>query len=50
MKYSLIFLALFLWGYLANAQTGKKPPVELSGTVGISYDYYGLSTHPATPV
>ena len=32
------------------AQTVPKPKVSVSGTMGISYEGYGLTVNPKTPV
>lgn len=46
-KCYLVFL-LIATGAIAQAQTEKKK-VSVTGQVGMSYDYYGLSTKPASP-
>ena len=48
MKSICLILLIFLLATVARAQTEKKK-VSVSGTLGMSYDYYGLSTHPSTP-
>lgn len=37
---------LLITGYLANAQT-QKPSVSVSGTMGVTYEGYGLSRSPS---
>lgn len=42
-----IFLCMLLiTGYLANAQT-QKPSISVSGTMGVTYEGYGLSRSPS---
>ena len=48
MKSVYLVLLIFLLATVAKAQTDKKK-VSVSGTMGMSYDYYGLSTKPGTP-
>lgn len=48
MKYKLIIIPIFVWSIIANAQT-EKPKMKVSGNVGMSYDYYGLTTKPNSP-
>lgn len=48
MKNKFLVIGLVLSCHWAMAQTNKKP-VEVSGSMGVSYDYYGLTTHPGSP-
>ncbi len=53
MKYKTIFLLLPLSGLLSNPANGqdtstKKSPVKVSGTIGASYEHYGLDRKPGT--
>ena len=48
MKNKLLTIGLVLSFQCAMAQTNKKP-VEVSGSMGVSYDYYGLTMHPGSP-
>ena len=43
MRYKFIGLFIFLCQLAANAQ---KPSFSVSGTAGVSYEYYGLSRKP----
>ena len=47
MKY-ISFFFLLLFSCVATAQQ-KKVKLEISGTAGVTYDGYGLSSNPATP-
>ncbi len=44
-KTSLLLFSALLLSIVMNAQE-KKPPFSISGTAGISYEYYGLSRKP----
>ena len=46
MRIALIILSFLLSGQV-SAQT--KSPIKISGTAGVSYDGYGLTTNPTTP-
>ncbi|MBK8611385.1 MAG: hypothetical protein IPL84_15960 [Chitinophagaceae bacterium] len=46
---SLFFCGFFIFCNFLHAQT-KKSPVSISGTLGITYEGYGLTVHPKTPV
>ena len=48
MKEKVLFIWFMLSCIYATAQTGKNP-VTVSGTMGMSYDYYGLRTNPNSP-
>lgn len=48
MKQKILIVILIFSYCQVSAQSGK-PPVSVSGNVGMSYDYYGLSMHPGSP-
>ncbi len=48
MKQKILLAITILSYYQLSAQSGK-PPVTVTGSMGVSYDYYGLSTHPGSP-
>lgn len=47
-KVLIVFAALLFLCNIAEAQ--KKPTVSISGTIGASYEGYGLSVNPSSPV
>ncbi len=47
MKKIVTFIFFFYWSIIIIAQT--KPAFSISGTAGITYDGYGLTTNPVQP-
>jgi len=45
---NFLFCLLLVASFQLNAQT-EKPKFSISGTAGVTYDYYGLTTDPKTP-
>lgn len=48
MKHFQTIVFMVLFSFVALSQSDKKA-VKISGTLGTSYDYYGLSTNPNSP-
>lgn len=49
MKRVYLVLLIFLLAHTARAQ-GDKKKVSVTGQLGVSYDYYGLSMKPSSPL